>query len=74
MTGEEIGGDICDCYYVGTQFNSLAAAGDLHTGRATVISAVAGGRLAVRFIHDLLRPKSLRFLIASSIESILKVF
>jgi NADPH-dependent glutamate synthase beta subunit-like oxidoreductase len=32
----------------------IFAAGDLHTGRATVISAVAGGRLAARSIHYLL--------------------
>jgi formate dehydrogenase beta subunit len=33
---------------------NIFAAGDLHTGRATVISAVAGGRLAARAIHHLL--------------------
>lgn len=33
---------------------NIFAAGDLHTGRATVISAVAGGRLAARSIHHLL--------------------
>jgi len=33
---------------------NIFAAGDLHTGRATVISAVAGGRLAARSIHYLL--------------------
>jgi len=33
---------------------NIFAAGDLHTGRATVISAVASGRLAARSIHYLL--------------------
>jgi NADPH-dependent glutamate synthase beta subunit-like oxidoreductase len=33
---------------------NIFAAGDLHTGRATVIGAVAGGRLAARSIHHLL--------------------
>ena len=32
----------------------IFAAGDMHTGRATVVSAVAGGRMAARSIHYLL--------------------
>lgn len=42
------------------RFSQLAAepniftAGDLHTGRATVVSAVAGGRMAARSIHHFL--------------------
>ena len=43
------------------KFSQLAAAniftaGDLQTGRATVINAVAGGRMAARSIHTLLTP------------------
>ena len=33
---------------------NVFTAGDMHTGRATVISAVAGGRLAARSIHQFL--------------------
>ncbi|MCB2149588.1 MAG: FAD-dependent oxidoreductase, partial [Deltaproteobacteria bacterium] len=32
----------------------IFAAGDMHTGRATVVSAVAGGRMAARSIHYLI--------------------
>ena len=33
---------------------NIFAAGDMHTGRATVIGAVAGGRKAARSIHELI--------------------
>ncbi len=33
---------------------NIFAAGDMHTGRATVVSAVAGGRMAARSIHYLI--------------------
>jgi len=38
---------------------NIFAAGDLHTGRSTVISAVAGGRMSARSIHFLLTAGSI---------------
>ncbi len=38
---------------------NIFAAGDLHTGRSTVIGAVAGGRLSARSIHYLLTAGSI---------------
>lgn len=38
---------------------NIFAAGDLHTGRSTVISAVAGGRLSARSIHYFLTTGSI---------------
>jgi len=39
---------------------NIFAAGDLHTGRATVIGAVAGGRLAARSIHYFLNDETIQ--------------
>jgi formate dehydrogenase beta subunit len=42
-----------------TTLPHVFAAGDLHTGRATVINAVAGGRRAARSIHYFLTQKKI---------------
>lgn len=40
---------------------NIFTAGDVHTGRATVIAAVAGGRLAARSIHHFLTSRKFSF-------------